>query len=92
VQDDDVQEIWKEVEAMAKRKRRGFDFDLEPLVETVGLKKVLDGFGDERVLEQMGAARVARLLGQEKFLSQLSAEERRQLIEQLGGVTAPPPR
>jgi hypothetical protein len=83
--------VWKEVEAMAKTRQRGFVFDLEPLVQTVGLKKLLDVFGDERVVEQLGAARVAKLLGQEKFLSQLSAEERRQLIERLGGV-APPPK
>jgi hypothetical protein len=74
---------------MAKTKRRGFIFDLEPLVQTMGLKKLLDALGEERVLEQIGAARAAKLLGQEKFLSQLSAEERRQLIERLGGAVPP---
>jgi hypothetical protein len=74
---------------MAKTKRRGFDFDFGPLVETVGLKKVLDVFRDEQIVEQMGPERLAKLLENERFLSQLSAEARKRLIKALGGVPNP---
>ena len=38
--------VWKEVEAMAKTKRGGFDFDFEPLIQAVGAKRVIEAVGD----------------------------------------------
>jgi hypothetical protein len=71
---------FREVEAMAKMKRRKFDFDLEPLIEAVGEKRVIDALGSERV---------ADYLESDEFLKKLSPERRRRLIEKLGGVVPP---
>jgi hypothetical protein len=65
---------------MAKTRRGKLDFEVEPLIRMFGL---------ERVVEKLGAARVAKLMGTKKFRSQLSDEERRELIEQLGGIVPP---
>jgi hypothetical protein len=51
---------WKEVEAMAKTKRKGFDFQIEPLIEAVGLKRVIDAAGLDRVIAAVGIDRVIK--------------------------------
>lgn len=83
-------DVWEEVEAMAKTKRKKFDFDFGPLVETVGLKPVLDAFGAERVMKELGPEQVAQFLESDASVEQLSPETRRRLIEKLGGVVLPP--
>jgi hypothetical protein len=85
-------EAWKEVEGMAKTKRRTFDFQLEPLFEAVGLKRVIDTIGLDRVIDTIGLDRVMATVGikriiQEKgvewLLAQMSPEQRRELKEHL---------
>jgi hypothetical protein len=62
---------------MAKAKREKFRFDLEPLVETMGLDWVLQKLGPERVLDQLGPDRVINQL--EKMSKRLTPEQRRRL-------------
>ena len=86
---------WKEVEAMAKTKSKGFDFDMDAvveLIERVGTARVIEGIGLERVIQAVGVDRVIesgnldRVIeekGVEWFLARISPERRRQLKEHL---------
>jgi hypothetical protein len=76
-------EAWKEVEGMAKTKRKGFDFDLEPLFEAVGLKRVIEAAGLDRVIATVGIKRIIQEKGVEWLLAQMSPEQRRELKEHL---------
>jgi hypothetical protein len=62
-------EAWKEVESMAKTKRKGFDFELEPLFEAVGLKRVIDAAGLDRVIEAVGLDRVIEAVGLDRVIA-----------------------
>jgi len=46
---------WKEILAMAKTKRGGPEFDLRPIVETMGLRKVIEKLGKKEVIEELFA-------------------------------------
>src|SRR5271166_1858672 len=81
-------EAWKKVEAMAKTKRKGFDFHIEALIEAVGLKRVIDAAGLDRVIEAVGLDRVIAAVGIKRIIetkgvewliTQMSPEQRRDL-------------
>ncbi|HEX5270072.1 MAG TPA: hypothetical protein VFW33_06285 [Gemmataceae bacterium] len=76
-----------EVEAMAKTKGGRLDFEIEPLIRV---------FGIEQVVDKLGPARLAEQLKKKRFLSQLSPETCRELIEllrqQAESTTEPPPQ
>jgi hypothetical protein len=68
------QGAYQEVEAMAKTKRRNFEFNLEPLIETMGV---------EAIVKAVGAEAVIKALTSGKALKELSPETCRELIEVL---------
>ena len=75
--------IWKEVRAMAKTRRREFGFDLGPLFETLGTK---------RVAEALGADGLTEIMTSPDTRDRLTTEMRRAIIEYLGGVVSPEDR
>jgi hypothetical protein len=78
-----LRRVWKEVEAMAKRKRKEFDFQLEPLFEAVGIERVIETVGLDRVIATFGIVRIVKEKGVEWLLAQMSPQQRRELKEQL---------
>jgi hypothetical protein len=46
---------WEEVMKMAKSKRGGLEFNLRPIVETMGMSKVIEQLGREKVLNELAA-------------------------------------
>ena len=62
---------------MAKAKKEKFGFDLEPLVETMGLDWVLDKLGVDRVVNELGPDPLIEHL--EKTSKRLTPEQRRRL-------------
>jgi hypothetical protein len=63
---------WKEIFAMAKTNRGGPEFDLQPIVETMGLRKVIEKLGKEEVIEELLASLTPAKLRELQLL--LSAE------------------
>ncbi len=45
---------WKELQAMAKTRRRKLEFDVRPWVESLGPAEVIRQIGPETVIEQLG--------------------------------------
>jgi hypothetical protein len=84
-------EIWREVEAMARRGRSSFTLDLRPAIELVGLKEVIRQVGAKAVLRQIGAKAILEELGVDNFLASLPPAQRRdlkrRLIEQVNGTS-----
>jgi hypothetical protein len=60
---------WEEVLKMARNKRGGLEFDLRPIVETMGMGKVIEKLGEDEVLEEL--------------LARLSPAKRRKLQRRL---------
>ncbi len=83
------EKAYQGVEVMAKTKRRKFDFNLAPLIEAVGERRVIDALGKKKVIEALGPEDIAEILESDECLEKLSPERRRRLIEKLGGVVPP---
>jgi hypothetical protein len=75
-------EAYQGVLHMARTTREKFDFDLEPLVETMGLDWVLQKLGVERVINQLGSDRVIKQLGPDGIINQLEKMSKRLTPEQ----------
>jgi hypothetical protein len=45
---------WEEVKKMAKK--RGLEFNLRPIVETMGMRKVIDKLGRKEVINELAAS------------------------------------
>ncbi len=74
-------EAWKEVETMPGVKRKRFDFDINALVELVGMKRVVDAIGIANVIKEVGAKKVIEEIG----LKQVIDEIRRQgMLDEVG--------
>ena len=58
---------------MAKRKRGALEFDMRPIVETMGLGKVIEKLGKDELLEEL--------------LARLSPAKRRKLQRRLNAET-----
>jgi hypothetical protein len=69
-------ELWEEAERMAKTMKTPLkrEFDLNALIEHVGIKKVIDRLGLKRVLNEVGI---------ERILNELSPEQREELRRRL---------
>ncbi len=76
-------EAWKEVETMPRVKRKAFDFDINALVELVGVKRVVDAIGAENVIKEVGLKRVIDEVGIDALFLNLTPAQRRQLKEKL---------
>ncbi len=63
---------WREIEAMARTMGKRLDFDIRPVIESLGL---------ERVLEQVGMGRVIAQVGIDRFVEQVGKKE---LIKRIG--------
>jgi hypothetical protein len=55
---------------MAKTKRGGLDFDLQPIVEAMGMHKVIEKLGERQLVEEIGIDRI---------LANLTPAQRREL-------------
>src|SRR5205823_13279570 len=64
-------EVWKEVEAMARTAKRELKIDLRPAIESLGIRRVLEQVGVDRVIEalrEVGADRVIEALGEKEVM------------------------
>jgi hypothetical protein len=77
--------IWEEVQRMARASGTEPGVDLRPLIETVGLKQVIDQVGLKRVVNEVGAKRLLNEMDLGEIASQLTPEERQELIRRLQG-------
>jgi hypothetical protein len=67
---------WEEVMKMAKRKRGGLEFNLRPIIETMGMRKVIEQLGEKELVEAMGIDRI---------LANLTPAQRRELERRVTG-------
>jgi hypothetical protein len=74
--------LWDEVKLMG-RSKSGPVLDLRPVIEQVGLKTVIDQVGIDRVVDEIGWRPVLDRLGMDAMLAQMTAEERRELLQRL---------
>jgi hypothetical protein len=77
------QEVWREVEAMARRHQRSFPFNLRLAVESIGIAEFIRQVGEDEVLNEIPAKRMVKKLGVETFLANLSPARRRELKRRL---------
>jgi hypothetical protein len=55
---------------MAKRKRAGLEFNLRPIIESMGMRKIIEQLGEKQLVEEMGIDRI---------LANLTPAQRREL-------------
>ena len=69
---------------MARAPKKAFGFDLEPLVQTMGLDWVIEKLGRERVIRHLVAQQVVEQLGPEdiKALGPRLRQHLKRLLEQ----------
>ena len=75
--------VFEEASRMAKSKGKQGGLDLRPFIEKVGLKNYLTMFDADDIIDVLGPEKLAQVLGNKRILARLSAEQRRQLKEQL---------
>ncbi len=61
---------WEEVMKMAKRKRGGLEFNLRPIIESMGMRKIIEQLGEKQLVEEIGI---------DRFLANLTPAQRREL-------------
>jgi hypothetical protein len=71
----------EEVQLMARAK--GFQIDLRPAIEQLGLDYVIEQVGLERIIEQVGVKRVVEEVGLDRFLAHLTPSQRQELKRRL---------
>ena len=64
---------------MTRKRTQGFDWDIRPVVESMGLDEVIRQIGKDEVIRQIGAKQILTRLGTEEFLADLPASKRREL-------------
>jgi hypothetical protein len=74
---------WKEVLAMAKTRRGGPEFDLRPIVETMGWAKVIEKLGTKQLIDQLDKKQMIEAMGIDAILANLTAAQRRELLRRL---------
>ena len=86
--------IWEEVQRMVRASGTEPTLDLRPLIELVGyeqamdqldLKRILDALGAKRIVDEFGLKRLLSEVDLRSMASQLTPEEREELIRQLKG-------
>jgi hypothetical protein len=82
----------KELQAMARTVEKEFKFDMEPLIEymgmdevikQIGLNRVIDQIGLDRVIDQIGDKAFIQRRGLDRFLASLTPAQRRELKRKL---------
>jgi hypothetical protein len=81
-------QVWREVEAMARQRRRGFEIDLRPAIEELGIDKVIRQIGEDELVRHIGVKKLLDHIGVEEFVANLPAAKRKELERQLAAKKA----
>jgi hypothetical protein len=73
--------VWREVKAMAQKRRPGFKIDLRPVIEELGIDTVIRYIGPREYLDHLGV---------EEFVANLPAAKRKELERQLAAHRSRP--
>ncbi len=74
-------DIWREVEAMARKKRQEPEIDIRPAVEWVGLSKAIKQIGEKEIIKEIGEKEFIRQIGEKEVIKQIGEKE---VIKQIG--------
>jgi hypothetical protein len=74
---------WKEVREMARAKGKELEPDFGPLIEEVGMERIIESLGFKRVFETVGPAKIIDEMGVDWLISKLPPAKLKQLKEHL---------
>jgi hypothetical protein len=73
--------VWTEAKRMARSKKKNVEdyFNLQPLIDTVGVAKVAQAVGVKPLIDELGIDAVVKEIGIEELLAHLTPEQLREL-------------
>jgi hypothetical protein len=75
--------VWKEVAQMARTGSHDLPIDFGPLIEELGMERIVNTMGVKNVIETIGPKRIIKEMGVKWLLSKLSPDELKLLKEHL---------